>query len=141
MQDANDPPDNMVFNFIVGFTAFDVCVAPYTPIYTIQGSGLSTPIPGNVRTKGVVVGDFEGSSGQQGFYMQDLSGDGDPATSDGIFVFTGSSNLVSAGQLVSVTGVAGEDSIRHRSRAAQSPPLFQRRTSLTVDLAVCQRPM
>jgi len=59
--DANDPPDNMVFNFIVGFTAFDVCVAPYTPIYTIQGTGLSTPIPGNVRTKGVVVGDLEGS--------------------------------------------------------------------------------
>jgi predicted extracellular nuclease len=106
--DANDPPDNMVFNFVVGFTAFDVCAATYTPIYTIQGSGLSTPIPGNVRTKGVVVGDFEGSSGQQGFYMQDVSGDSDPTTSDGIFVFTGSSDLVSAGQLVSVTGVARE---------------------------------
>ncbi len=107
-QDANDPPDNMVFNFTVGFTAFDVCVAPYTSIYTIQGSGLSTPIPGIVTTKGVVVGDFEGSSGQQGFYMQDVSGDGDPATSDGIFVFTGSSNLVSAGQVVRVTGFARE---------------------------------
>ena len=51
-QDANDPPDNMVFNFIVGFTAFDVCAAPYTPIYTIQGSGLSTPIPGNCYDEG-----------------------------------------------------------------------------------------
>jgi uncharacterized protein len=107
-QDGNDPPDNMVMNFVVGFSPFDVCVAPYTPIYSIQGSGLSTPIPGNVRTKGVVIGDFEGSSGQQGFYMQDISGDGDPTTSDGIFVFTGSSDLVSAGQLVSVTGVAVE---------------------------------
>jgi uncharacterized protein len=107
-QDGFDPPDNMVMNFTVGFTALDHCTASYTPIYTIQGSGLSTPIPGNVRTRGVVVGDFEGSSGQQGFYMQDVSGDGDPATSDGIFVFTGSSDLVSVGQLVSVTGVAGE---------------------------------
>jgi predicted extracellular nuclease len=107
-QDGNDPPDNMVMNFGVDFSPFDVCIAPYTPIYTIQGSGLSTPIPGNVRTKGVVVGDFEGSSGQQGFYLQDASGDGDPATSDGIFVFTGSSDLVSTGQLVSVTGVAVE---------------------------------
>jgi uncharacterized protein len=106
--DANDPPDNMVFNFIVAFTAFDVCAAPYTPIYTIQGSGLSTPIPGMVTTKGIVVGDFEGSNGQQGFYMQDLSGDGDPATSDGIFVFTGSSDLVSVGQAVRVTGFARE---------------------------------
>jgi hypothetical protein len=107
-QDAIDPPDNMVFNFTVGFTAFDVCAAPYTPIYTIQGSGLATTIPGNVTTKGVVVGDFEGSSGQQGFYMQDASGDGDPATSDGIFVYTGNSNLVSVGQVVRVTGFARE---------------------------------
>jgi len=109
-QDANDPPDNMVVNFVVGFTAFDVCAASYTPIYTIQGPGLITPIPGNVTTKGVVVGDFEGSTstGQQGFYMQDLSGDADPATSDGIFVFTGNSNLVSAGQVVRVTGFARE---------------------------------
>jgi len=108
-QDANDPPDNMVMNFVVGFSPFDVCAAAYTPIYTIQGSGLSTPIPGTVvSTRGVVVGDFEGTSGQQGFYLQDLTGDGDPATSDGIFVFTGSSNLVSAGQVVRVTGTVRE---------------------------------
>ena len=109
-QDGNDPPDDMLFNFIVGFTAFDVCVAPYTPIYTIQGSGLSTLSPGMVTTKGVVVGDFEGSTsiGLQGFYMQDLSGDGDAATSDGIFVFTGNTNVVSVGQVVRVTGFARE---------------------------------
>ena len=39
----NDPPDTMVLDFVVGFTAFDVCQSPYTPISTIQGSGLSTP--------------------------------------------------------------------------------------------------
>ena len=44
----------------------------------------------------------------QGFYLQDLTGDGDAATSDGIFVFTGSSNLVSVGQVVRVTGYARE---------------------------------
>ncbi len=107
-QDGNDPPDNMVVNFAVGFTAFDVCAAPYTPIYTIQGSGLSTPIPGTVTTSGVVVGDFEGPAAASGFYIQDLSGDGNPATSDGIFVFTGSSDLVSVGQVVRITGFARE---------------------------------
>lgn len=107
-QDANDPPDNMVINFTVGFTAFDVCATSFTPIYVIQGSGLSTPIPGTVTTQGVVVGDFEGSAGQQGFYMQDVSGDGDATTSDGLFVFTGSANTVSAGQVVRVTGFARE---------------------------------
>ena len=106
-QDGNDPPDNMVFNFVVGFTAYDVC-SDYTPIYAIQGSGLSAAITGNVSTKGVVVGDFEGAAAASGFYIQDLTGDGDPTTSDGIFVFTGSTNLVSAGQVVRVTGFARE---------------------------------
>ncbi len=107
-QDAIDPPNNMVVNFVVGFTPFDVCVMPYTPIYNIQGSGLSAAITGVVSTRGVVVGDFEGSSGLQGFYLQDLTGDGDAATSDGIFVYTGSTNLVSVGQVVRVTGFARE---------------------------------
>lgn len=109
-QDNFDPPDNMVVNFTVGFTPFDICAAPFTPIYTIQGDGLTTPIPGMVTTQGVVVGDFEGSTsvGIQGFYLQDLTGDGNPATSDGIFVYTGNSNLVSLGQVVRVTGYARE---------------------------------
>ncbi|MBI5932519.1 MAG: ExeM/NucH family extracellular endonuclease [Chloroflexi bacterium] len=108
--DANDPPNNMAFNFIVGFSPYDVCAAPFTPIYNIQGSGLSAAITGTVTTKGVVVGDFEGSNsvGIGGFYIQDLTGDGNPATSDGIFVYTGSSNLVSVGQVVRVTGYARE---------------------------------
>ncbi|MEP7136085.1 MAG: ExeM/NucH family extracellular endonuclease [Chloroflexota bacterium] len=106
-QDGNDPPDNMVFNFVVGFTAYDVC-SDYTPIYTIQGSGLALPAPGIVSTKGVVVGDFEGTAAASGFYIQDLTGDGDSSTSDGIFVFTGNSNLVSVGQVVRVTGFARE---------------------------------
>ena len=106
-QDGNDPPDNMVMNFIVGFTAYDIC-ADYTPIYTIQGPGVAAAVIGTVSTKGVVVGDFEGTASASGFYIQDLTGDGDPATSDGIFVFTGSSNLVSVGQVVRVTGYARE---------------------------------
>lgn len=105
--DANDPPDDMVFNFVVGFTPYDICL-DYTPIYAIQGIGPAAAITGTVSTKGVVVGDFEGSAAASGFYIQDLSGDGDTATSDGIFVFTGSSNLVSPGQVVRVTGFARE---------------------------------
>jgi predicted extracellular nuclease len=98
----------MVADFSTGFQTIDVCTLVYTPIYAIQGSGLSAAITGNTTTQGVVVGDFEGSTGLQGFYLQDESGDGDPATSDGIFVFTGSANLVSAGEVVRVTGFARE---------------------------------
>jgi hypothetical protein len=107
-QDGNDPPDNMVMNFVVGFSPYDVCATSFTPIYTIQGSGLSAAVTGTTTTKGVVVGDFEGTASASGFYLQDLTGDGDTATSDGIFVFTGSSNLVSVGQVVRVTGYARE---------------------------------
>jgi predicted extracellular nuclease len=107
-QDLNDPPNNMVANFTTGFSAFDVCQAPFTPIASIQGSGLSAAIVGTVTTSGVVVGDFEGPEGIGGFYLQDPQGDGDPATSDGIFVYTASANTVANGDRVRVTGFARE---------------------------------
>src|SRR4051794_13476188 len=94
-QDANDPPDGMAADYPFSFfTEGNVCTLPYTPIYDIEGSGSSAAIAGNVTTQGVVVGDFEGptSSGLQGFYLQDAAGDGNSATSDGIFVFTGNTN-------------------------------------------------
>ncbi len=86
----------------------DFCALSYTPVYQIQGSGASAAITGNVTTQGVVVGDFEGTASASGFYLQDLTGDSDTATSDGIFVFTGSANTVSAGDVVRVTGFARE---------------------------------
>jgi predicted extracellular nuclease len=43
-----------------------------------------------------------------GFFMQDLVGDGNPATSDGIFAFTSSAPAVSVGQMVQVTGTVQE---------------------------------
>jgi hypothetical protein len=108
-QDGNDPPDNMVANFVVGFTPFDLCAQPYTRIYDIQGSGLATPIPGTVTTQGIVVGDYEGASpALRGFFIQDPTGDGNAATSDGIFVFNGNSNAVSLGDVVRVSGTAAE---------------------------------
>ena len=108
-QDANDPPDNMLADHLFSFsTEGPICDQDFTPIYTIQGSGPATTIPGNVTTEGVVVGDFEGTAAASGFYIQDLTGDGNAATSDGIFVFTGNSNLASAGDVVRVTGFARE---------------------------------
>jgi len=108
-QDTNDPPDTMVADHGFSFsTEGPICTQPFTPIYNIQGSGLSAAITGNLTTQGVVVGDFEGTAAASGFYIQDLTGDGNAATSDGIFVFTGASNLASAGDVVRVTGFARE---------------------------------
>jgi uncharacterized protein len=109
-QDANDPPDNMEVNFTVNFTPFNACAATYTPIYDIQGSGSASPLNNTVvTTQAVVVGDFQGSTGHNGFYLQDASGDGDPLTSDGIFVFVPAANPffsmdVVVGDVVRLTG-------------------------------------
>jgi len=108
-QDANDPPDNLLNDVVLSFTPYDVCAQPFTPIYEIQGSGAEAAITGSVTTKGVVVGDYEGPSPTlRGFYLQDLTGDGDTATSDGIFVYNASYNNVNVGDLVRVTGTASE---------------------------------
>jgi predicted extracellular nuclease len=98
----------MAANYAWSFSTGNVCELTYTPIYDIQGSGSSAAITGNVTTQGVVVGDFEGGAAASGFYMQDLNGDGNTATSDGIFVFTGSADTVSVGDVVRVNGYARE---------------------------------
>jgi predicted extracellular nuclease len=69
-----------------------------TAIYTIQGDGAASPLAGQtVTTRGVVVGDFQGSTGLNGFFIQDATGDNNSATSDGIFVFAPNSQDVSVG--------------------------------------------
>ena len=91
----------------------DTCGLTFTHTYTIQGSGNTVATPGSVTTEGVVVRDLEGATnagGFQGFYIQDAVGDGDAATSDGLFVFNGNNNTVDAGDVVRVTGNAGESS-------------------------------
>ena len=108
-QDNNDPPDNMTVNFTASYSTGDACLAPYTSIYDIQGNGLTAAITGNVTTQGVVVGDNEGAApALRGFYLQDLSGDDEPTTSDGIFVFNGNNNNVNLGDVVRVSGKAEE---------------------------------
>jgi predicted extracellular nuclease len=106
--DGIDPPDTMEADAVFTFQVGPECDDVFTPIYDIQGSGANAAITGNVVTEGVVVGDFEGTAANSGFFMQDPTGDGDADTSDGIFVFTGNTNTVSLGDSVRVTGFARE---------------------------------
>ncbi|MCA9941851.1 MAG: ExeM/NucH family extracellular endonuclease [Ardenticatenaceae bacterium] len=91
------------------------CTTPdvTTPIYDIQGNGAASPLDGSaVVIDGVVVGDFQPNDGDHtdlgGFFVQDPVGDGDPLTSDGIFVFAPSAVDVSEGDLVRVSGTVDE---------------------------------
>ncbi len=80
-----------------------------TAIYTIQGDGAASPLAGQtVTTRGVVVGDFQGSTSLNGFFIQDATGDNNSATSDGIFVFAPNSQDVSVGQTVQITATVQE---------------------------------
>ena len=89
-----------------------VCEAAFTHTYQIQGTTETSPLAGqsNVTVQGVVVGDNEGPSpALRGFFLQDETGDGNPATSDGLFVFNFNNNNVSAGQVVRITGTVSEN--------------------------------
>jgi len=99
-----------IANVNINVTDNDVALM-LTPIYTIQGTGEASPFVGNnmtYTTQGVVVGDFQGSTGLNGFYIQDATGDGNSATSDGIFVFAPNSIDVNVGDVVQVTGKVSE---------------------------------
>jgi uncharacterized protein len=110
-QDTDDPYDAMLADVTIRFATndSDPCLRVITPIPTIQGSGSSAAVTGAVTTRGIVVGDYEGPSpAQRGFFLQAATGDGDAATSDGIFVFNGNSNSVNLGDLVTVSGNAAD---------------------------------
>ena len=80
-----------------------VKVSGTSTIPQIQGAGAKSPVAETVQTtEGVIT--FKMSNG---FYIQDVSGDGDPTTSDGIFVFGGITSAV-VGDLVRIKGTVTE---------------------------------
>jgi len=82
-----------------------------TPIPRIQGSTDTSPLAGQkVTTRGVVVAD---TSGLSGFFLQDPTGDGNPDTSDGVFVYVPAANPqskvdVAVGDTVAVSATVKE---------------------------------
>ncbi|WP_348700019.1 ExeM/NucH family extracellular endonuclease [Duganella fentianensis] len=72
----------------------------------IQSSAKASPYVGTVQTTEGVVTAKVGS----GFFIQDATGDGDPTTSDGVFVYTttANTNTVNVGDLVRLTGTVSE---------------------------------
>src|ERR687884_1052426 len=101
-QDATDPPDNMAANYVFSFAT----VAPPVAIHDIQGAAHISPKNGQTvsNVSGIVT-----AKRTNGFYMQDPNPDADPATSEGIFVFTSSApSSVNVGDAVKVNGRVSE---------------------------------
>jgi predicted extracellular nuclease len=87
-----------------------------TAVHAIQGNGTSSPMDGQtVTVTGIVTGDFQDNDADtdqdlSGFYLQEATPDSDPTTSEGLFVFDGSSPGmdVSVGDRVTVEGTVNE---------------------------------
>jgi predicted extracellular nuclease len=78
--------------------------AAITPISGIQGRAHVSPLAGeSVTTHGVVTIVID-----NGFYLQDASGDGDDATAEGLFAYTGTAPEVAAGDELEVAGTVVE---------------------------------
>ncbi|MFF2326107.1 MULTISPECIES: endonuclease/exonuclease/phosphatase family protein [unclassified Streptomyces] len=90
--------------------------APSTPIssdgpvriHDIQGATRISPLAGQQVSDvpGIVTG--VRSYGSKGFWFQDPNPDADPATSEGVFVYTGSAPTVAVGDAVTVSGTVAE---------------------------------
>ncbi|MCM2577583.1 endonuclease/exonuclease/phosphatase family protein [Streptomyces meridianus] len=75
----------------------------------IQGTTRISPYNGSTVTTTGIVTAVRSTGTSRGFWIQDESGDGDSATSDGIFVYRGSSSVhTSVGNKVTVTGRVSE---------------------------------
>ena len=85
-----------------------VCGDATSTIGSIQGDGAATTVPSDevVQVEGTVIGDFQ-TGGFNGYYVQD-TGDGDAATSDGLFVYAPGGVDVAEGDVVHVTGTVSE---------------------------------
>jgi uncharacterized protein len=90
--------------FALGTPVLGAFSSPNFSIMQIQGRGHLSPFSGDtVLTTGVVT-----VVSRSGFFVQDPVGDNDPATSDGLFAFTGSTPAVDAGDWVRLVGLVTE---------------------------------
>ena len=86
--------------------SINVTVTSLVAIHDIQGNGNTSPLlGGGVLTEGIVTA-LRGN----GFYLQSPAADydADPATSEGVYVFTGSAPTVAVGDFARVQGTVAE---------------------------------
>jgi len=89
------------------------CPTPTGNLLTIpavQGSGTASPsVDQSVTVRGVVTGDFQAAGQLGGFFIQDVHGDNNPDTSDGIYIGGASLPDVQPGDFLQVSGTVKEN--------------------------------
>lgn len=106
LSDANSfgqPNDRQRFTEDVGTCTAGDAGTQLTQIYDIQGDGPASPLVGSqVTTRGVVTGSLLNGDAVEGYYLQATPGDGDPFTSDALFIYT--TEKLPIGKLIQVKG-------------------------------------
>jgi predicted extracellular nuclease len=99
--DVDDPPDQMAANHVFSFTT----TLPVMQIGQVQGGGHLSPFSGQlVKVEGVVIAERGSNT-----WIQDITPDADPATSEALLVFGSAvANAVAVGDLVQVQGTVIE---------------------------------
>jgi uncharacterized protein len=127
--------------------SFAVDMEPGPPqsvrIHEVQGDGAASPLEGQaVTVEAIVVGDFQdGAAGEHGnlggFFIQeeDADADGDPATSEGLFI-DDSANPVSIGDLVEVSGEVEENFGRTQLTSLSSVTVISSSNTLPATTAI-----
>ncbi|MEV5611318.1 endonuclease/exonuclease/phosphatase family protein [Streptomyces sp. NPDC052225] len=77
-------------------------------VHDIQGTTRISPYKGQAVTDVAGIVTAVRTTGSKGFWIQDPNPDDDPATSEGVFVYTGSAPKVAVGDAVTVSGTVTE---------------------------------
>ncbi|MCR8548988.1 ExeM/NucH family extracellular endonuclease [Salipiger sp. P9] len=107
--DSNSSSESLYIDNVAIFEPVagnDTAPAEITLISVVQGSGEESALQGTEVTVEAVVTYVTDS----GFFLQeeDADADGDAATSEGLFIYTGSAPTVAVGDLVQATGLVAE---------------------------------
>lgn len=78
----------------------------YTPIHAIQGAGAASPLLGSQLTTVGIVTVVSSAPAAPGYFIRSLQEDGDPRTSEGLFIYSPDSYV--SGDVVVVTGKVQE---------------------------------
>src|SRR5918994_3952290 len=86
----------------------DATAQAVTTIADVQGASHLSPLVGQSVTGVLGIVTARRTAGGRGVWIQDPAPDGDPATSDGVFVFLNAAPVAQIGDLVGVNGTVSE---------------------------------
>ena len=121
-----------IYILFLGLISITVNAQTALTIPEIQGSDNISPYKGvSVKTSGIVTAKYIGADKINGFFLQDAVGDGNTATSDGIFVSTATDNI-SVGDKIGLTATVNENNGRTQLNSPTNISIITKNNALPV---------